>query len=107
VAFDGTYASAVDKGVWNGEAVYYRRQIASRHDACLRLERSDDSDGLRFLNGPVLLYSVTGTYDYAVGKNLLLRFELREDYASKPFFNAANGPTTQRTTLTFAQIVKF
>jgi Putative beta-barrel porin-2, OmpL-like. bbp2 len=106
-AFDGTYANACDKGTWNGEAVYYRRQFNSQNDACLRIERADDPSGLRFDSGPLLLESATLTYDYATSPNLLFRFELREDFASKAFFNAANGPAKQRTTLTFAQVFKF
>jgi len=107
LAFDGTYASAVGKGVWNGEAVYYRRQIDSRQAACVRVERAEDDDGLRFFSGGMILHSITGTYDYSVSKNLLLRLELRRDFASHPFFDASGGPSSQRTTLTFAQIVKF
>jgi hypothetical protein len=106
-AFDGTYASAVGKGTWNGEAVYYRRQISNREAVGFRGERADDSSGLRFYNGPMLLHSLTGTYDLGVSQYLLLRFELREDFASKGFFDASGGPTRERTTLTFAQIVKF
>jgi Putative beta-barrel porin-2, OmpL-like. bbp2 len=106
-AFDGTYASAVDKGVWNGEAVYYRRQFDSRNAGCLRVERAEDDDGLRFYNGDMTLHSLTGTYDFAVNQYILLRFELRHDVASLPFFDSSNGLAKQRTTLTFAQIIKF
>ena len=106
-AFDGTDASAVDKGPWNGEAIYYRRQLSSRNALCVRVERSEDDAGLRFLNGGMLLHSFTGTYDYAPSRHLLLRFELRRDLASEPFFNSETGPVKGRTTLTFAQIVKF
>jgi hypothetical protein len=106
-AFDGTYASAVGKGPWNGQALYYRRQINSRNAACIRVERADDGAGLRFLAGGLLLHSITATYDYAPSANLLLRFELRQDYSNNAFFNAATGLTKQRTTLTFAQIFKF
>lgn len=106
-AFDGTYASAVGKGVWNGEAVYYRRQIDDRTAGCIRIERSEDDQGLRFLNGEMALHSATATYDFAVSQYLLLRFELRHDIASVPFFATPSGLGKQRTTLTFAQIVKF
>lgn len=107
LAFDGTYASAVGKGNWNGEAVYYRRTIGSHGAACVRVERAEDDAGLRFYNGGMILHSGTGTLDYAVNKNLLLRLELRRDFASKPFFNSEYGPSVGRTTLTFAQILKF
>jgi hypothetical protein len=106
-AFDGTYASATGKGNWNGEAVYYRRQTDDRNAFALRIERADDTAGLRFLSGGIQLDSFTGTYDFAMNKNLLLRFEVRHDIASRPFFNSDNGPATQRTTFTFAQIVQF
>ena len=106
-AFDGTYASAKGKGHWNGEALYYRRQFDNRNDACLRIERSEDTDGIRFLSGPLLLHSFTGTYDYAPNRYFLFRFELRHDIANLPFFNSDNGPAKQRTTLTFAQIFQF
>ncbi len=106
-ALDSTYATAVGKGPWNGEAIYYRRQMDVRNDFCVRAERADDSVGLRFLDGGNLLYSLTGTYDYRVSDSLLLRFELRHDTSSHPFFNSDSGPTKQRTTLTFAQVFSF
>jgi hypothetical protein len=106
-AFDGTYANAVDKGPWNGEEVYYRRQIASAYAFALRAERADDSVGLRFLAGPLQLYSFTGTFDYAPRRYMLLRFELRRDLADKQFFDADGGLSRQRTTLTFADVIKF
>ncbi|MDR3687913.1 MAG: outer membrane beta-barrel protein [Fimbriimonas sp.] len=106
-AFDGTYASASGMGNWNGQAVYYRRQFDGRNAACLRVDRADDSAGLRFLAGGIQLCSFTGTYDYKVNDNLLLRFELRHDTASHPFFNSSGGGSQHRTTLTFAQIIQF
>jgi hypothetical protein len=106
-SFDGTYASAVEKGVWNGEAVYYRRQFDARNGGCVRLERAEDDQGLRFFNGDMTLHSITATYDFAFSQYLLFRFELRHDISSVPFFDTSNGLGTQRTTLTFAQIVKF
>ena len=63
--------------------------------------------GERVLGSDLAGVSATETFDYAVSKNLLLRFELREDLASKPFFDASGGPSDHRTTFTFAQIVKF
>ena len=106
-AFDGTYASATGKGSWNGEAVYFRRQVDSRNDFCLRVDRADDSAGVRFLAGGIQLHSFTATYDYAAAKNVMLRFEARHDIASHDFFASDAGPTTQRTTFTFAQIIQF
>ena len=106
-AFDGTEASATRKGNWIGGALYYRRVQDSHNAFCLRVERADDPDGIRFLAGSLLLHSVTATYDYTVNKYLTLRFELRHDIADHPFFNSDSGPTTQRTTLAFAQIFKF
>jgi hypothetical protein len=106
-AFDGTYASATGKGNWNGEAIYYRRQVDSKNDFCFRVEHADDSAGLRFLAGGIQLHSFTATYDYAAAKYLTLRFEARHDIASHNFFDSDSGPTTQRTTFTFAQIIQF
>lgn len=106
-AFDGTQANATGKGTWIGGAVYYRRTQDSHNAFCFRVERADDTDGLRFLAGPLLLHSFTATYDYSVNKNLTLRFEVRHDISDNPFFNSDSGLTTQRTTLTFAQIIKF
>jgi len=106
-AFDGTQARATRKGTWIGGAVYYRRQQDSHNAFCVRVDRASDPNGLRFLGGPLLLHSFTGTYDYSVNNNLTLRFELRHDISDNPFFNSDSGPTTQRTTLTFAQILKF
>ena len=107
IAFDGTQARATRKGSWIGGAIYYRRQQDSRNAFCARVERASDPSGLRFLSGELLLHSITATYDYTVNKNLTLRFELRHDISDNPFFNSDNGPATQRTTLTFAQILKF
>lgn len=106
-AFDGTQARATRKGTWIGGAVYYRRQQDSHNAFCVRLERASDPNGIRFLGGPLLLHSVTATYDYTVNKNLTVRLEARHDISDNPFFNADSGPATQRTTLTFAQIIKF
>lgn len=106
-AFDGTYASAVGKGNWDGEAVYYRREFDSHNAGCIRLERADDTAGIKILLGGVLLSSFTTTYDYKVNRNLLLRLEARHDTASRPFFNSDTGPAKQRTTFTFAQIFQF
>lgn len=106
-AFDGTYASATQMGNWNGEAIYYRRQFDARNAACVRVDHADDSDGLRFLSGPLQLDSFTGTYDYNLTKNFLLRFEVRHDTASHPFFDSDRGAAMQRTTFTFAQVISF
>jgi len=106
-AVDATQASATRKGDWSGIAAYYRRQIDGRNAVGIRVERAADPDGIRFLAGPLLLHSLTATYDYTVNKNLNLRFELRHDLGDNPFFNADSGLATHRTTFTFAQIVKF
>ncbi len=106
-AFDGTYASATGKGNWNGEAVYYRRQINTKSDFCVRVDRADDSAGLRFLAGGIQLTSFTATYDYSPINSLMLRFEVRHDIASQSFFDSSSGATKERTTFTFAQIIQF
>jgi len=106
-AFDSDYASAKGMGNWNGMELIYRRQINDRNALAFRVERAEDTSGLRFLAGPLLLHSLTGTYDYNLSKNALLRFEIRHDFASADFFASSSGPTKQRTTLSFAQIFKF
>jgi len=90
-AFDGDYASAKGMGNWNGAEVVYRCQLSTNAAAAVRLEHADDTDGLRFLAGPVLLHSLTETYDYTVSRNVLLRFEFRQDFASKDFVQLVLG----------------
>lgn len=55
------------------------------------------------------LSSLTGTFDYSPAQALLLRFELRQDWANKDVFENQDGPGTKRdrTTATFAIAYKF
>lgn len=107
VALDADYASAKGKGHWNGIELIYRHQISANSALAFRAERAQDSDGLRFGVDSLLLHSLTGTYDFSVNKGLLLRFEVRHDFANMGFFNSSSGLKSSRTTLTFAQILKF
>lgn len=103
---NGDYASATGRGNWNGVALYAHKQLRANSAAALRLEHVDDTNGLR-TGSSVRLHSITATYDWSVRQNLLLRFELRQDYASSAFFNSDSGPTDKRTTISFSQIIKF
>ncbi|HTQ11843.1 MAG TPA: outer membrane beta-barrel protein [Fimbriimonadaceae bacterium] len=107
LAFDAEYASAKGKGNWSGAEIIYRRQIDKRNAAAFRLDHAEDPDGLRFFAGSLGLNSLTGTYDLTLSTNVLFRLELRHDLASNDYFDSASGPKRQRTTITFAQIVKF
>jgi hypothetical protein len=109
IAFNVDYAnsdSAPNRGKWNGEVLYVRHQLKPNQALSGRLERFEDSDGLR-TGAPVQLYSATATFDYTFTKNITGRFELRHDLASQSFFNSNSGPKTNRTTLTAAAVVKF
>ncbi len=102
----GTASGGPNTGKWNGEVLYARHQINDKQAASLRLERVEDSDGLR-AGVPVMLHSVTLGYDWLVCKNSTLRFELRRDFANQAFFADKNGAANNRTTFTAAAIVKF
>lgn len=109
LVFNVDYASSVgatNGGNWNGEVLYLRHQINASQAAGLRVERMEDSDGLR-VGLPVTFKSLTGTYDWTVNKSATLRFEVRHDIANTDFFNSNSGPRKDRTTATFAAIVKF
>lgn len=109
VAFNVDYASSVgatNGGNWNGEVLYLHQQLDATKALGLRLDRMDDSSGLRS-GSPITLESVTGTYDWGVSKNATLRFELRHDIANHAFFNSDSGAKKERTTATVAAIVKF
>lgn len=107
LVFNGDYASVKGQGNFNGQAVYLRKTFNSRNSGAIRLDRVEDTDGLRNGGTPIQLHSITATYDYNLNSNALLRFELRQDYANRDAFNADNGPKRSRTTFTFAEIVKF
>ena len=109
VAFNLDYASAkgaTNDGNWNGEVLYFRRQINQGQAASLRLDRMEDSAGLR-VGMPITLESITGTYDRTLAKNATLRFEVRHDIASAAFFNSDSGPKKHRTTVMAAAILRF
>jgi hypothetical protein len=109
VVFNVDYASsagATNGGNWNGEVLYLHHQVDTNRAVTLRLDRMDDTSGLRS-GAPITFESITGTYDWTVAKNSTLRFELRHDLASQAFFNSDGGPKKDRTTATAAVIVKF
>ncbi|MBX7131642.1 MAG: porin [Fimbriimonadaceae bacterium] len=102
----GTSRGGANTGKWNGEVLYLKHQLNHAQALSLRLERVEDLDGLR-VGMPMLLHSITLGYDWAVHKNGTLRFELRRDFANKPFFNDRNGVSSNRVTLTVAAVAKF
>lgn len=102
----GTASGAANNGSWNGEVLYLKHQISPTQAAALRFDRFEDASGLR-AGLPLQLYSLTGTYDRVLNKNLTLRVELRQDLASQSFFNSRNGLSKERTTLTAAAIFRF
>ncbi|GAB4453458.1 MAG: hypothetical protein OHK0029_06320 [Armatimonadaceae bacterium] len=95
-AFDRYYADASSEGgnggKWNGQAIYARHQLSGNTAAALRLERLEDSDGLRTGVGRQL-HSITATYEYVVGSrgDLVNRLELRQDFSSTPYFIGDSG----------------
>lgn len=106
--FNGDYADAAGPGGghWDGATFYAKKQLSKLTSATLRIERVHDTDGLR-TGSPVLLHSVTLTYDVNATRYLLLRFEAREDFANVDTFVSENGPKKQRSTLTAACILHF
>lgn len=109
VALNIDHAHAVggaNDGSWNGEVVYVKHQVSADKTAAFRFERMEDQNGLR-AGLPIQFYSATGNYDWALHKNVVLRLELRRDFASQAFFNSDSGLTRNRTTISFAAIVKF
>jgi len=109
VAFNIDYASSADapnNGHWNGEVLYVRHQLKPAYCLAGRIERFEDTDGLR-TGSRVKLYSLTASYDYAVSDHLTGILELRRDIADQPFFNSSNGLKSNRTTATLAAMVKF
>lgn len=107
VNFD--YASAGGTsggGSWDGEAFYLQQTLSNRCAATLRLERMRDTAGLR-TGSPGLFHSITGTYDWNLSPNAMLRFEVRHDFADGTVFPTNGGASSQRTTVTFAQVLHF
>lgn len=109
VAFNVDYANSnkdPNKGKWNGEVLYVRRQLSAPNAASLRLDRFEDSDGLR-TGAAVKLYSATTGFDHTFTPNLTARLEARYDISNNPFFVATSGLENNRTTFTVAAIAKF
>ncbi|MFI5386409.1 MAG: outer membrane beta-barrel protein [Fimbriimonadales bacterium] len=109
LVFNVDYASSVgptNGGHWNGEVLYLRHQLNASQAAGLRVERMEDSNGLR-VGLPITFNSFTGTYDRTINKYATLRFEVRHDIANSDFFDSNSGPRKDRTTATVAAIVKF
>ena len=109
IAFNVDYANsekAPNNGKWNGEVLYVRHQLRPNQSVGFRFDRFEDTNAVR--TGTVMqLYSLTGTFDYTFTDHLTMRFEVRHDLASQPFFNSDSGPRRSRTTLTAAGVVKF
>ncbi len=101
-----TSDGGANSGTWNGEALYVRTQVAPRHAVALRLERVEDKDGLR-TGVPIQLYSLTASHEWTLDKHATLRFELRRDLASQPFFNDRDGTSSSRTTLALGAVFRF
>ena len=93
-------------GTWDGELVYLQDTFTPKSSGTLRFDRMHDTSGLR-TGSPVLLQSITTTYDYNLNKNAFLRAELRHDIADSSVFPTHNGTASHRTTVTFAQILHF
>lgn len=102
----GTASMPGMSGKWDGELLYLQKTFSASDTGCLRLDRFHDTDGLRS-GSPVLLHSITATYDHNLNKNILLRLELRHDIADNPLFTTHDGVSRHRTTITFAQILHF
>jgi len=103
------YGSATrtgNSGTWDGELAYLQDTFTSKSSGTLRFDRMHDTSGLR-TGTPVLLHSITATYDYNLNKNVFLRAELRHDIADNSVFATHNGTSSHRTTITFAQILHF
>lgn len=106
LALNADYLDSKGMGKSNGIAVYARKTLNARSAAAFRGEHVEDLDGFR--TGFATTYNtLTGTYDYNVGSNLTLRFEVRHDMAGEAAFNSDAGLKKERTTLTFAQVIKF
>ncbi len=96
-----------NKGDWNGQAIYARKQISTNRAASLRFDRFEDKDGLR-AGLPIKLYSITAGYDYTLSPNFMLRVEGRRDMADQAFYIGRGANVDKnRTTFTVAGIAKF
>lgn len=100
------YLSTKGIGKSNGVALYAKHTLGTTTAVGLRLEHVEDLDGVR-TGIASILNSFTAVYDYNVTSNLLFRFEAREDISNVPAFTADSGLKKNRTTLTFAQVLKF
>ncbi|HEY0866541.1 MAG TPA: outer membrane beta-barrel protein, partial [Fimbriimonas sp.] len=93
-------------GKFGGFALYGRKNLGADSAAAVRLEHTEDPEGLR--TGLAANYrSLTATYDHQVAENLSLRFELRHDLSNRAAFVSEDGLRKNRTTLTFAQVLRF
>src|SRR4029077_13022323 len=100
----GNATQSGSSGTWDGELVYLQNTFSAKASGTLRFDRFHDSNGLR-TGSPILLHSITATYDYNINKNIFLRAELRHDIADTSAFPTHNGTSSHRTTITFAQIL--
>lgn len=103
----GTAAGSPNSGAWSGAALYLKYRLSPKQATAFRLERFEDSGGLRTGSAGTKLGSLTGTYDHVVNDHLTLRLELRSDFADRAFFNDRNGLTKNRVTLTVGAVARF
>ncbi len=110
LAFNADYADASKSGAagghWSGWSLVGRYQLGEKSAAALRWDRFQDTNGLR--SGTAQnISSLTGTYEYTLGSDLLSRLELRHDRAGTALFPSGGGGGRRQTTLTYSQVFKF
>ncbi|HZT40616.1 MAG TPA: outer membrane beta-barrel protein [Chthonomonadaceae bacterium] len=111
IGVDATYADAssthVTGGHWNGQTLYARYQFTPVLAVAGRLDRFEDSNGLR--SGVVDNYtSFTANLDYlAFHGHVLARLEYRHDHASTSYFSSGSGVGKNQDTITLATAYKF
>jgi hypothetical protein len=109
LALNADYTSAHgggNSGTWSGVAAFARYQQDAHWGFGARLESVRDDGGLR-IGQPATLGSLALGVDYAVDTHVLLRGELRHDWASASLFNSLGGPRRNQTTFTLSAGVKF
>ena len=94
------------KGVWRGIAGYASFKLPKGMNFSFRAERFEDQDGLR-TGVPTNYTSATETLDVPISRTMMWRFEARKDGSDVPAFLDHDGVGFKRTTLTFAQVLRF
>jgi len=111
IGADATYADAFSPlypgGHWNGQTLYARCQFTPALAGAARLDRFEDSNGLR--SGVVSNFlSFTANVDYlAFRGHVLTRLEYRHDHSSTPYFSSGSGVGKDQDTVTLAAAYKF